>query len=273
MNKFIIPLMLLITSSSNAQVHRLEKIWQTDSIVAVPESVLPDSKKKTLYISLIDGAPWDADGKGGVAKISSEGKKYQGDWITGLNAPKGMGIAGDFLYVADISNVVVIRMSKGKIEQKIAIEGATGLNDITVDNAGNVYVSDSRQAKIWKIEKDVPFLYLDSVRGVNGLKAVGQDLLIGAGKNFIKADKNKKITQIVELPQGIDGIEPVGNGDYIVTAWAGYIFYVYADGKFETLLDSHNEKMNTADIGYDADKKTIYVPTFNAKRIVAYKLK
>ncbi len=69
--------------------------------------------------------------------------------------------------------------------------------------------------------------------GVNGLKAVGNDLIIGSGKSFLKADAQKQVTKIADLPQGADGIEPVGNGDYIVTAWAGYIFYVQADGKVE----------------------------------------
>jgi hypothetical protein len=111
------------------------------------------------------------------------------------------------------------------------------------------------------------------VKGVNGLKSIGDDLFIGAGKNFIKAGKNKTLITIAELPHGIDGIEPMGNGDFILTSWAGYIFYVTADGKTETLLDTHLEKSNTADIGYDPEKKIIYVPTFNAKRVAAYKLK
>ena len=83
----------------------------------------------------------------------------------------------------------------------------------------------------------------------------------------------KKVTQIAEVPQSIDGIEPVGNGDFIVTSWSGYIFYVIADGQTETLLDAHTEKMNTADIGYDQAKRILYVPTFNAKKIIAYRLK
>jgi hypothetical protein len=114
------------------------------------------------------------------------------------------------LYAADISEVVVIDNKDGKIKKKIAIENATGLNDITVDSKGIVYVSDSRKARIWRIENDVPSLYLDSIKGVNGLKAIGDELFIGAGKNFIKADKNKVIRKIIELPQGIDGIEPSG---------------------------------------------------------------
>ena len=273
MKKIIFFLLFCAAVTANAQTHSLVKLWETDTIVAIPESVLTDLKKGILYVSLINGGGWDADGKGGVAKLSPDGKNYDSTWVSGLNAPKGLGMDDKKLYAADISEVVVIDIKDGKIKKKIAIDSANGLNDITVDDKGVVYVSDSRKAKIWRIENDKPTLFLDSISGVNGLKAIGDELYIGAGKNFIKADKNKVITKIVELPQGIDGIEPVGNGDFIVTAWAGYIFYVYADGHFETMLDSHNEKMNTADIGYDSVKRIVYVPTFNAKKIVAYSLK
>lgn len=273
MKKIIFFLLFCAAFTANAQTHSLVKLWETDTIVAIPESVLTDLKKGILYVSLINGGGWDADGKGGVAKLSPDGKNYDSTWVSGLNAPKGLGMDDKKLYAADISEVVVIDIKDGKIIKKISIDSANGLNDITVDDKGVVYVSDSRKARIWRIENDKPTLFLDSIRGVNGLKAIGDELYIGAGKNFIKADKNKVITKIVELPQGIDGIEPVGNGDFIVTAWAGYIFYVYADGHFETLLDSHNEKMNTADIGYDPVKRIVYVPTFNSKKIVAYSLK
>jgi hypothetical protein len=266
-----LSLTVIAFTNITAQGHKLEKLWETDSVIAVPESVLPVSD--TLYVSLIDGGSWDADGKGGVAKLSVDGKKYEASWITGLNAPKGMGIAGHRMYVADISEVVVIDITNGKIEKKIAIDSAKGLNDITVTDRGIIYVSDSRTANIWRIENDVASLYLSDMKGVNGLRAVGDDLIIASGKSFVKADAQKKITVIAELPQGGDGIEPVGNGDYIVTAWAGYIWYVHADGRIETLLETHQQKKNTADIGYDPVKKIVYVPTFNAKTIVAYQLK
>ena len=105
------------------------------------------------------------------------------------------------------------------------------------------------------------------------MKSIGEDLYIGSGKSFLKADAKKQITTIAEVPQGIDGIEPIGNGDFVLTAWAGYIWYVHADGKIETLLETYQEKKNTADIGYDQQQHILYVPTFNAKRVVAYKLK
>jgi len=270
--KLLIPIFCaFISIGAMAQNHSLEKIWETDTVVAVPESVLP--VKNMLYVSLIDGGGWDADGKGGVGKLSVDGKKYDGNWITGLNAPKGLGIFGDRLYVADISEVVVINIKKNAIEKKIAIDSAKGLNDITVTGKGIVYVSDSRTSKIWRIENDRATLCLDNMKGVNGLKSIGDDLYIGSGKSFLKADAKKQITTIAEVPQGIDGIEPIGNGDFILTAWAGYIWYVHADGKIETLLETYQDKKNTADIGYDQQQHILYVPTFNAKKVVAYKLK
>ena len=273
MKKIIFVLLLAAAITAKAQTHSLEKIWETDTIIPVPESILPDFANHILYVSLINGGGWVSDGIGGVGKLGMNGKDFDSTWITGLNAPKGLGRFGNNMYAADNSVVVVIDIKKGKVIKKIPIENANGLNDITVDSKGIVYVSDSRQAKIWRIEKNIPTIYLANMKGVNGLKAIGEDLYIGEGKHFIKADKRKNITKIAEMPQGIDGLEAVGNGDFILTGWSGYIFYVSASGHIETLLDSPGEKMNTADISFDQAKKILYVPTFNAKKVVAFQLK
>lgn len=272
MKRIVTAIFSIISFCATAQTHTLKQLWQTDSIVAVPESVLPDAKNSVLYISLINGGPWDADGAGGIARLKSDGTGYDSTFITGLNAPKGLGLYGNRLYAADISEVVVIDIANKKIEKRIAIDGASGLNDITISDKGVVFVSDSKTAKVWCIKNDKPELYLENLQGVNGLKAVKNDLIIASGKTFLKADAAKKLTKITELPQGGDGIEPIGNGDYLVSAWSGYIFYVSADGKTETLLETHEQKMNTADIGYDPVKKIVYVPTFFAKTVAAYQL-
>ena len=269
--KLILSFLVIVAINLNAQQHKLEKIWETDSVIAVPESVLP--VKNILYVSLIDGAGWTADGKGGVGKLDLNGKIIDSVWITGLNAPKGMGIIGNKLYVADMQDVIVIDIDKGKIEKKIRIDSAKGLNDITVSGKGIIYISDSRGNKIWRLQNDIAELYLDSVVGVNGLKAIGDDLYIGWGKSFVKANSQKQIAKIAEVLQQIDGIEPIGNGDFILTAWAGYIWYAHSDGRIETLLETHPQKKNTADIGYDQQKRIVYVPTFNGKSVVAYNLK
>src|SRR5688500_17454278 len=100
--KYLIYLSLLcFTFPTGAQ--SLQKIWETPPIVATPESVLPDTKKDLLYVSLIDGAPWEKDGRGGIARMNTDGTGYDSTWITGLHAPKGMGLHGKKLYVADMN--------------------------------------------------------------------------------------------------------------------------------------------------------------------------
>lgn len=272
MKKFLLAVIFFIAVSANAQKHQLVKQWETDTIIPIPESVLPDVNSNILFVSLINGGGWDADGKGGVGKLSMSGKIIDTTFVTGLNAPKGLGKFGNKLYAADINSVVVMDIKNQKLIKKIQIPGAQALNDITVSNKGVVYVSDSKTGKIWKIENDQSSVFLENIEGANGLKAIGNDLIFAEGKNLKKADANKKITTISKVTEGIDGIEPVGNGDFLVTSWVGYIYYVYADGHFETLLETHDQKINTADIGYNAEKKIVYVPTFLHKTVAAYKL-
>lgn len=273
MKSILAILSLCLPVILQAQTPALEKIWETDTIVAVPESVLPDPTGKGLFVSLIDGGGWDADGKGGVGRLATDGKHYNGTWVTGLNAPKGMGLVRNRLFVADITEVVVINVTNGKIEKKIPIEGAQGLNDITTDKKGAVYVSDSKTGKIYKIENNVPRLYMQDLNGVNGLKASGDSLYILARKEVIIAGATGKTRTITTLPNGGDGVEEAGHGDLIVSEWVGFIYYVHADGRKDLLLDTHLAKKNTADIYYDKAAKILYVPGFNAKTVAAYRLK
>lgn len=269
---FLSVLMSFAMHNGFAQTHKLEKLWETDTIVRVPESVLPDFKKGILYVSEIDGNPNAVDGKGGVAKITVDGKIIDLDFTTGLNAPKGLGRFGNELYAADLSEVAVIDINTGKIKSKIAVDSAKALNDITVDAKGMVYVSDSKTKKIHRIENGKVSTFLTNVAGVNGLKAVGDELFILGGQKFMKADSRGNLTQIAMLSCGGDGLEPVGNGDFLITCWAGHIFYVTADGKIETLLDTQEKKVNTADLAYDNIKHILYVPTFWGNKVMAYKL-
>ncbi len=269
---FNLVLALQLQPALHAQQPSLQKLWETDTIIAVPESVLPDPANHILYVSLVDGGPWEADGKGGVGRLSPDGKQYNGTWITGLNAPKGMGRFGNRLYAADLGDVVVIDIAKGQIIKKIPLQGESGLNDITVDSKGVVYVSDTKSGKVYRIANDVPTLFMDNLEGANGLKASGKNLYILARKQVLLADPQKHLKVICDLPNGGDGVEEVGNGDLIVSEWIGNVFYVYADGRKVQMLDRKPEKKNTADIWYDQKTKTLYVPGFFGKTITAYRL-
>lgn len=266
--KYVFTFLCACFLLAGTQAQTLTKIWETDTTIAVPESVL--LHKGMLYISLIDGAGWTDDGKGGIGVMNPDGTEYNGNWITSLSAPKGMGVIGNKLYVADITRVAVIDIKKGKLLKTIPVAGAENLNDITIGKKKTVYISDSKGGKIWQLKKDQPSLYLDNVPRTNGLAFTKNELYFGEGKNFKKINSKKEVSTIATLSQEIDGIEQLANGDFIVTSWPGYIFYVHADGRYVTLLETHQQKINTADIGIDKKNNIIYVPTFFGKKIVAY---
>src|SRR6187551_2938669 len=102
--KFLPTILLLLTAIAGQAQHSIEKLWESDTTLAVPESVL--FTKDIIYVSLIDGQPWEGDGKGGIATLDKNGKILNAAWATGLNAPKGMGLWDKKLYVADMSEVV-----------------------------------------------------------------------------------------------------------------------------------------------------------------------
>ena len=112
---------IFISQISLAQ-HSLIKLWETDTLLKVPESVLFDASNKVLYVSNIEGTePWGKDGKGSIAKVGLDGKIIAAEWISGLNAPKGMGLHKGKLYVADMTNIVVVDLQKGAIEKTIPV--------------------------------------------------------------------------------------------------------------------------------------------------------
>lgn len=259
--------------SAQGQTPSLEKVWEASQGLPVPESVLYEAGKGMMYVSLIDGSGTEKDGKGGVALLNPDGSVKNGSWITGLNAPKGLALYKGLLYIADINTVVVADVVTGNIIDEIEIKDAVFLNDVTADDNGNVYVSDTRDNKIYQIRNGNYSLYLDGVTDVNGLKHLNGFLYALAGPELWKIDSNKKVQVIAKgFEQGGDGLEPVGNGDFLVTCWAGLIYYVKADGTLTKLQDVQG-KMNTADLGYNAKERILYIPTFNNNSVIAYRLK
>lgn len=265
---------LFCHTSAIAQ-HQLVKLWETDSVLKVPESVLLDAAGKVLYVANIDGTdPWGKDGKGSIGKVGLDGKVITAEWVTGLNCPKGMGLYNGKLYVADFTELVVIDIKSGRIEKRIAVNGAEGLNDVSISKTGVVYVSDSKGKKVFTVKDGVAELFLDNLKGPNGVLAHNDDFYLLDAGGMYKLNKDKTLTRITDgMEGGTDGIENIGGNEFIVSCWQGVVWYINADGSKQQLLDSRPEKKNSADIGIDAKNKIVYVPTFWRNTIVAYQVK
>lgn len=283
MKKYFIFLVvaILIFYQVDSQ-HKLVKLWETDSVLKVPESVLYDQQNKVLYVSNIDGEPWGKDGKGFISKLSLDGKVITKEWVTGLNAPKGMGLYKNKLYVADLSEMVVIDIAKGVIVSRLKVTGATGLNDITIAPNSILSVSDSKNKMVYTFPVDFfkkLSLVLDStdLKGPNGLLAYNNLLyVLDAGSLYTYKSDKKTGKQFVEIANGMetstDGIENVNGNEFIVSSWSGVVYYINADGSKQVLLDGRAQKINSADIGYNHAERIVYIPTFWKNTVAAYKL-
>ena len=259
--------------SINAQKATVQKLWATDTILKIPESVLVDDKENCLWVSNIDGASNGKDGKGSISKLSKTGAAVNLDWVTGLNAPKGMAKYKQELYVADLTELVVIDIKKGVIKNKIKVEGSVFLNDVTVNKNGAVFVSDSRTGKVHRIENGIVSIEVENLQGPNGLLSIDDQLLILDRGSLLSVTPGGAISKIMDgMDPSTDGIERVAPNQYIVSCWNGIVYYIVAGAQKITLFDTRSEKINSADIGYDAKKKIIYVPTFMKNSVVAYQL-
>jgi sugar lactone lactonase YvrE len=255
----------------------LEHAWSTDSVFDVPESVCFDPERNIIYVSNIVGDPADKDGEGFISRLNPDGTVAELKWIDGLHAPKGMGVIRNFLYVADITDVVVINIDENKVVEMYNIPEAVFLNDISVGPDGLVYVSDSRTSKIHLIRNGSleTFLEGDPLNGPNGLFCEEEFMMLASSgaEEFRKIEMNTKEVSMVASGIGHgDGVVRDANGNYIVSNWAGQIFYITSDGNKTELLDTREENINSADIDLIIDENLLLIPTFFDNRVMAYKI-
>ena len=114
-----------------------------------PESVLYDPTADLYLVANINGNPAGTDDNGFISRVTPAGQVQTLKWIDGasaavtLNAPKGMAIAGDTLYVADITAVRMFDRTTGQAKGSVNVPGATFLNDAAAGPDGSIYVTDS----------------------------------------------------------------------------------------------------------------------------------
>lgn len=259
--------------------YKLTKLWETKADLRVPESVLYNPSEDIIYVSNINGKPTEKNGKGFISKVSLSGEILALKWATGLNAPKGSGIYRDRLYVTDIDELVEIDLKTATILSRYPAAGAGFLNDVTIDKDGNVYVSDmsSKNSVIYKLiqKKMVVWLKGPEVSRPNGLYAEKDKLIVGnSGDGSLKAISlaTKEVSIIARIGSGIDGVQSDGKGNYFISDWRGKTSYVTSSGQVTVLMDTTNQKINSADIEYIEGKQILLIPTFFDNRVVAYQV-
>jgi len=279
-----VSLFMLMGSAVSAE--SLSETWRTEGL-SNPESVLFDPAQNVLYVSNVAGEAMAKDGKGFISRLSPDGKIVTLEWATGLDAPKGLALAGDRLYVSDIDQLVAIDIKTGAVAGRWPAAGAKFLNDVAADEGGRIFVSDMMTNRIWVLDGDRFEVWLEdpALENPNGLKIAG-DKLIVASWGVMEPDFSTKVPghllavdlaskKIAALgdpkPVGnLDGLEPDGAGGWYVSDWmSGGLFHAGSDGKATELMDL---AAGSADIGIIPAEKLLLVPMMNDGNLVAYKI-
>jgi hypothetical protein len=212
----------------------------------MPESAIYDSAQNRIVLSVIGGNPNKADGDGTLALLSTEGDLLDPEWITGLDAPKGMAIVGTTLLVADLTRLHEIDLKSGTVVRSLEVEGAVFLNDVTSDGE-QAFVSDFMTNRIWhyQAEQMVPWLTNDMLSHPNGLLLDGDSLLVGSWGNGLKDDfstsqpgsllsidlADQSISVMSADIGNIDGVARIGT-HLLVNDWiTGHLFEIGTDGE------------------------------------------
>jgi hypothetical protein len=240
-----------------------------------PESVLHDRERDLYYISNINGGMLTVDGNGFISRVDPKTMRVELGWIAhGLDAPKGMTVLGDSLYVTDITTVKRFDRTTGAPRGAIRLPGATFLNDLTTDGR-HLYVSDTGIAMgpglqfletgsdaIWRIDgaRAERIASGRDLRHPNGLDFVDGRLRVVTfgGNELYELDGGRRRTVRAFPGEQLDGLVHLADGSPVVTSWeADEIFRAKPRGEVTAVLAAIP---SPADIGYDAKRRRLLVP-------------
>ncbi len=269
-----------------------ERVTIRDVGFQTPESVLYDDAGDVYIVSNINGSPLEKDDNGFLSRVSPDGAVLALKWIDGaaadvtLHAPKGMGIKGDTLFVADIDAVRLFHRVTGARIGAREIAGARFLNDIAVGPDGSVYVTDSglQAGPSGFAPSGSDALYRFDAKGLavavardtslgrpNGVLADSTGIVVvtfGSGEAYQVNPASGARTPLPKPPAGsLDGVVRLRDGSLLVSSWDGKAVYRLAPGgTWAVAVDSVEAP---ADIGYDPKRQRVLIPLFTANVVRA----
>jgi len=274
-----------------------EKVGETAGM-KVPESVKYDSELDVYYVSNINGNPSQKDNNGFIARVRADSTGVMTLLVEGgkkgvtLNAPKGMALRGDTLFVADIDALRMFNRRTGASLGTVDLRAqkATFLNDVAVGPDG-VYITDTGIAfdakggmthpgvnRIFKVvgKTVTEAAKGDSLANPNGITwdaAKSRFILAPFGGSNVQTWTPGRASpaNLISGPGQYDGVEVLSASGYIlVSSWADSAVHIIHDDTHMAPLVKNVSA--PADIGVDTKRNLVAVPRFNDGKVEYYKI-
>jgi DNA-binding beta-propeller fold protein YncE len=251
---------------------KMTQQWEISHELSYPETVIFDKKRDILYVS-----NFYSDTLQFISKVDLDGNVIEMEWIKGLVQPTGMAVNGDTLYVVERQNLVEIDIPSGEMK-KYPIPTPRFPNDIAIDEAGNIYITDGQAGQIKKFSDKKFSIFKNGFSQVNGIHYFEGKLYVGvSGDSTVKSIDliNGEITTVAELDPGavIDGMETDEEGNLLVSDYNGKLYLIKASGEKILLMDSTAPSQYLANFAYIPGKNQLILPTLNDNKVIAFRLK
>lgn len=247
--------------------------------LAAPESVIvgPDGR---IYVSEIGEFGKDGDGKISVIGKSGGAEPF----AKGFDDPKGLAVSKKALYVADKARIWKVD-ALGKASVFVKAEDFPQppqfLNDLAVDKAGNLYVSDSgdiekggkgaifRITPAGKVSLVVSEAKNPAIKSPNGLlfEPSGKLLVLDfASGELLRLDTDKGTTEkIADGFGGGDGLARDSAGMMYLSDWKGGRVWKLDSKQKDAKPQQYSQTFQAAaDIALSGDGKFVLVPDMKA---------
>jgi sugar lactone lactonase YvrE len=254
-----------------------------------PESARWDAELGVWFVSNVNGQPGAKDNNGFISRIKGDGSVDSLKFVAGgrgkvtLNAPKGLAIVGDTLWVADIDAVRGFNRKTGASVASIQVPGAKFLNDVTAGPDG-IYITDTGVQfgaggkiahpgpdRIFQIagRRVTTALTFKGQPGPNGItweENSSRFLVVPMGDTTIVAwaPGDSAPQPVATAPGMMDGVEALDGERFLVTSWADSSLNLVGDGKVTRLAGN---LPGPADIGFDPAGGKVAVPQLTENKM------
>jgi len=257
---------------------------------STPESALHDPEADVYFVSNINGDAWERDGNGFISRLSPDGEVLDLKWVEGgrngvaLDAPKGMAIIADTLFVTDIRCLRKFHRITGAPFRALCWDATTSLNDLTPTSRGDLFLSQSGTeagpGALFRLRHtaDVPQRLsladgsiLDGAHlgGPNGVLSDAGGLLVvtlGTGEVFRVTQRGERLDLQGPSHRSLDGIVSLGPEGYLISSFfESAVLWMRPNGTLHPFL---GEVKEPADIGYDAVRDRVLVPLFREDEVL-----